>query len=315
MKRAPVWLLLLAVMAGSAGFVTLGTWAILSSVEVPEVSVIDDASSQVRVWVDGGISEDGGILVVQTVAPAGLNVELPTLEVEGLTFSREAETRREVVGDRVVATERYRFRGAGGMYELPPVTAYWLDENDEPQRADSQPIWIDIDVDPPREGEIVDIAEPSAVWSFPWLILAVVGGLLGLLGGGLFVAFRSVPTSSTTERALPPHVIALREWRAVRGDESINDYDTAVELSRIFREYTEAVLGFPASAYTSRQTLDHLRNLQHLPEGNVPRAKRLLRATDLVKYAEHTAEGDFFDDLDADLRAFIDATRPAGGER
>ena len=315
MKRAPVWLILLAVLSGSVGFVALGTWAVMSSIEAPDVSAVDDARSRVGVWVDGGITEDGGILMVQTVAPAGLNVELPTLEVEGLTFSREGDTRREVVGDRMVATERYRFRGTGGMYELPPVTAYWLDEHDEPQRADSEPIWIDIDVDPPREGEIVDIAEPAAVWSFPWFILAIVGGLFTLLGGGLFVAFRSVPSSTASERVLPPHVLALREWRSVRDDEEINDYDTAVELSRIFREYTEAVLGFPASAYSSRQTLDHLRNLQHLPEGNVPRAKRLLRATDLVKYAEHTAEGDFFDDLDADLRAFIDATRPAGGDR
>ena len=50
--------------------------------------------------------------------------------------------------------------------------------------------------------------------------------------------------------------------------------------------------------------------MAHLPKGNVPRAKKLLRATDLVKYAEVSPESDFFDDMDADLRAFVGSTRP-----
>ena len=50
--------------------------------------------------------------------------------------------------------------------------------------------------------------------------------------------------------------------------------------------------------------------MQHLPEGNMARARRLLRATDRVKYAELRPGQDFFEDLEADLRAFVGSTRP-----
>jgi hypothetical protein len=38
--------------------------------------------------------------------------------------------------------------------------------------------------------------------------------------------------------------------------------------------------------------------------------RRILRATDKVKYAESRPSPEFFEELDSDLRAFIDATRP-----
>ena len=86
--------------------------------------------------------------------------------------------------------------------------------------------------------------------------------------------------------------------------------DKAKALSSIFRDYAEAVLSFPASAWTTTEILEKMRSMSHLAEGNVPRARRLLRATDKVKYAEHRPGEDFFEDLDADLRAFVGSTRP-----
>ena len=47
-----------------------------------------------------------------------------------------------------------------------------------------------------------------------------------------------------------------------------------------------------------------------LPRTNLPRAKRLLRATDRVKYAEVPPDERFFAELEDDLRGFIDATKP-----
>ena len=110
--------------------------------------------------------------------------------------------------------------------------------------------------------------------------------------------------------AEPPDTVAIRAWEAVRADEALDDERKAQALSRIFRDYTEAALGIPAVAWTTTEILGHLGRMANLPEGNVPRARRLLRATDLVKFAEKKPGTDFFEDLDADLRAFVGSTRP-----
>ena len=91
---------------------------------------------------------------------------------------------------------------------------------------------------------------------------------------------------------------------------SEQDFEKAQALSSIFRDYTEAALGFPASAWTTTEILEKLRSMVRLTEGNVPRARRLLRAPDRVKYAEQVPGRDFFEDLDAALRAFLGSTRP-----
>ena len=109
----------------------------------------------------------------------------------------------------------------------------------------------------------------------------------------------------------PPDLVALRQWDAIRSDEGLDDETRAQGASRIFREYTEAVLVFPASSWTTSEILRHLQRLAHLPQGNLPRAKRLLRATDRLKFAGESARDELFDELDADLRGFVASTRPS----
>ena len=106
--------------------------------------------------------------------------------------------------------------------------------------------------------------------------------------------------------------VALEAWDRIRGDAALQVEQKATALAELFRVYVEGVLGFEATARTTREILDHLGSLTHLPEGNVHRAKRILRATDLVRFAEdrpRTPE-EWLADLDADLRGFVDATRP-----
>ena len=54
---------------------------------------------------------------------------------------------------------------------------------------------------------------------------------------------------------MAPDVLAIRAWEQVRSDTTMSDYDKCVEISRIFREYVEAVLGFVATAWTTREIL------------------------------------------------------------
>ena len=77
-----------------------------------------------------------------------------------------------------------------------------------------------------------------------------------------------------------------------------------MEISRIFREHVEAGWGLLRPLDHPRD-LDHLQGLQHLQSGNVPRAKRLLRATDRIKFADAKAALELFDELDAALRGFV----------
>ncbi|HMV70485.1 MAG TPA: hypothetical protein PKA64_26830 [Myxococcota bacterium] len=107
-----------------------------------------------------------------------------------------------------------------------------------------------------------------------------------------------------------PHLAALRRWEAVRADPSLDDHARALALSEIFRDYVEATLSFAARALSTTEILRHLEQLTFLPRENLPRAKRLLRATDRVKYADDQPGTDLFEELDSDLRAFVESTRP-----
>lgn len=263
----------------------------------------------VRAWLDGAVGEKGGTLVVQTAYDPTGQVDLPAPEVQGLEFE-EAGARAERIGDREVVTHRFRFTGKKGSYEIGSLVATWRGEAGDVE-ATGSPVFVDLGVEAPREAEPEDIVDPEPVRRIPWAAIGGIGLGAAVLGGGLYVAFgatRRRPIAAAPPE--PPDVVALRAWLAVRSDPALSDHDKALHLSRIFREYVEAVLGFPAQAWTTTEIVEHLGAMRHLPEGNVPRARRLLRATDRVKFAEHQPGVDFFEELDADLRAFVGTTAP-----
>ena len=264
---------------------------------VPDLAVTADARD---------VSASGGTLTVTTVY-TGESVEIPDAPtVDGLTFALREDPRQERLGGRTVVTQVWRFTGKKGSYEIPAITVSSGEDS-----ASSAPLWVDMGVEPPASGELADIAEPAAVWTIPWTPILAVGGGLALFTGMTGLAFAwALKPRRQEEVVLPPDVRWLRAWEFARMNPSLTDEDRARELSRIFREYTEEVLGFPAVSWTTSEILEKLDSLVHLPDGNLPRAKRLLRATDLVKYAEVAPGEDFFDGLDGDLRAFIGSTRP-----
>ncbi len=266
-------------------------------------------SEGVRAWVEAQ-RDDGGVLVVQVAVPADVDVELPEPEARGLTLQADGEARVERVGARVVITQRYHFSGEPGIYEVPALVARYTGPEGE-GRVRSSPLWVDLGTEPPRPDVLADIDEPATVWQPPaaWQIAAVLGvGLLGV--GGLAAiawAFRPVPVAP---RVISPYERALAAWESARRDAGLSEHDLALAVSRIFREYLDEALRFPATAWSTTETLAHLEAMAFLPEGNVPRARRLLRATDRVKFADAQARAELFEELDADLRAFLDSTRP-----
>jgi hypothetical protein len=252
--------------------------------------------------------DDGG-LALRVVVSGPLDQDAPSLslpEVDGIRWD-VPNSRDERTTTQRVTTYEIPFSAKPRAYTLQAVCAAASDE-----RTCAEPLYVDIGAPPDRSG-MADIFDPPEVREIPWLTLGAGTISLSLLGIGLYMLRRAREEEASPEPVVlreAPDRVALRAWDAVRGDPTLSAEDKAQALSEIFRAYVEEVLDVPARAWTSRQTLDHLSALNHLPDGNVERASRLLRATDRVKYAAATPGPAFFETLGDDLRAFIQDTRP-----
>ena len=250
-----------------------------------------------------------GVLHVQVAVPDGVVPLVPTPGGEGLTLESIGEMEQERVGVRQVLTWRWSVSGAAGSYEIQPLDL-WVAGVDDPLARTSS-LFVDLDVEPPREGTWADISDPSRVRVIPWAWVLGVGSIALLSLAGVIWAFRRPRAEIVVEVPREaPDVVVLRGWESVRRDGRLDDYTKALALSRLFRDYLEAVLAFPATAWTTTETVGHLRGLSHLQEHHVPEARRLLRATDRVKYAGDQPGQDLFELLTEDLSGFVEATRP-----
>lgn len=284
--------------------------ALVSGCGEAPVGADPSAPVELRVTLGGAPRAGGGVLVVQAAYDPGGELRLPDPVSEGLTFEPDGPPTTERIGDRDVITRRYVFRGAKGSYEIPPLLASWKGSDGVEAEAQSVALFVDLDVQPPRPGELQDIVEPPPVLRIPWVPIVAVASLFA---GGLWFAFRprrraEVPVAPPD----PPDVACLKAWELVRDDPRTSIEEKAEALARLFRVYVEAVLGFEATSRTTSELLAHLGGMAHLPQGNVPRAKRVLRATDRVRFAEERPAGEWLAELDADLRAFVESTRPSG---
>lgn len=275
----------------------------------PTLAPVEEPPATARMYLDGPV-KSGSTLVVQQSVADGVELDLTEPWSPDVELRLDGEPRVEQLGDRLVTTQRYRWLAETGSHQLAPLQGEWRDGLGNTGEVLVPGLLLDVGVSP--DVELADIAEPEPVWTMPWGFVGGSALLLGLIGAGVWFAGRvgrpQVQASELVEE--PPHVVALRAWDAVRKDPDLDSHQKAVAIAQIFRTYTEAVLDFPASAATTREILDKLGSLRHLPEGNVPRARRLLRATDRVKFAGESGTNELFEELDSDLRAFIAGTRP-----
>jgi hypothetical protein len=272
------------------------------------------AADPATLHVDGTLEKltDGGLAVrVQASAPASggaLTVDEPA--GIGVTLTPLEDRTEEIgVGEarRVVQTRTWRVSGPPGRFVVDALCA-----RQGGGYACSETLYVDLGAPPPRP-DMADIVEPPPVagrspwgWATAALLASAVLAWAWRTGKLPHRAPREAPVAPP-ER---PDVAALRRWDAIRRDVHLSDADKALALSEIFRAYAEATLDFPARALSTTETLAHLSSLPYLLPENVIRARRVLRATDRVKYAEVRPGEDLFLELDADLRAFIEATRP-----
>lgn len=258
----------------------------------------------VEAWVQ---SPDGKPEIVLQIR-ADEAVEITPPSGDGVTLGAMRE-RVEVVGGLTVTTRTWQLQPRPGSAVLSGACA--TAGGGEPVCA--EPVYVDFGKAPDRPG-MADIVEPGRLWSIPWLPIFGAVAVLGILVAWARRA-RSKPPAPVPAGPPEPHdARALRRWAEVQADTTLDDLSRAEALSEIFREYVEAALAFPARSWSTTETLAHLGRLAHLARENVPRARSLLRATDRVKYADVRPGADLFEELDADLRAFIDSTRPRAWE-
>lgn len=275
---------------------------------------VSDGESQapveLRTTIDGILDSGRGSMWIQAEFDPQGSLSMPEPLAEGLTFYIDGPPRHERILGRDVITQHYFFEGPSGSYEIPPLAAEWV-FGDQTHVANSSALFIDLGVEPPRSEDIADIYLSSfplsSIWT--WLIL----GGVGVLGGVALLWWRRQRAQEILLEEAPPepaHVIALRKWELAYSDLEVSSEEKTQQLSWIFREYTQGALNFPATAWTTTEIMIFLRDLPHLPDGNLVRAKSLLRATDRVKYADGKATGPFFEELDSHFRAFLESTRP-----
>lgn len=188
--------------------------------------------------------------------------------------------------------------GPDGSYELEAFDIVVKGPTDATTLR-TTPVFVDIGVEGPNS-ELQDVSvaqrpEPP-VWPKVLGGLAAAAALLGLA----YAAWQRFKPQPLPPPETPPHIVALREWNQARMKLRGDDHGLALALSDIFRRYAQAVTGTQATALTSSELLHELPR-----HWDRERCKRLLTATDLIKFARAEGGQDLFNQLDRDLKAVL----------
>ena len=188
--------------------------------------------------------------------------------------------------------------GPDGSYELEAFDVVVKGPTDATTLR-TTPVFVDIGVDGPRS-ELQEVS--AAQRPEPPLWPKVLAGLAGAaaLMGLAYAAWQRFKPQPAPPPATPPHILALREWNTARMKLRDDDHALALALSDIFRRYAQAVTGLQATALTSSELLHGLPR-----HWDRERCKRLLTATDLIKFARAEGGQDLFNQLDLDLKAVL----------
>ena len=237
-----------------------------------------------RVEVDEAIT-------VHLEAPGADGLEVPPVEGLQVEVVEISEGAWDIV-----------YSGPPGSYILEPVQVHAGGEAVPGPRY-----YVDLGVQGPSS-DLNPLAsmtpiEERPIW--PWfLALAVTGFTAGGVITGVLI-WRNRDTSAPPPPPIPPDVEALGALNAAV-DAGLDDHAFALAISAVFRRYVERITGEPATARTSFEVLASLDE-RFDPE----MSKKLLTATDLIKFAREQGSAELFAELVAGLRAIIIATRPA----
>jgi hypothetical protein len=185
-----------------------------------------------------------------------------------------------------------------------PVMATAPDGSQTP--FDPLPVFVDLGVKGPA-AQLQDYASAPPPAGPPWLALGLGAAALAAVAVGIWRWRRPPPKIPALPD--PADVVALRAWETARA-QGLDDHALALALSQILRQYLQDVTGWPATARTSREVLEHLGEAELLGVADRVRAGRVLDATDRLKFAREGGGADFFVELDGDFRAVVAAMRP-----
>jgi hypothetical protein len=213
-------------------------------------------------------------------------------------------------GGREHRIHRYALDAPDGSYivGLPELEA--AGSGDAVRTIEVPPVFVDVGVPPPVAGDMGELAvapppEPAPVW--PWV--AVGAGVL--LAGGIAAWLVHRRRNRPPPPPVPAHVRAQRAWEQARR-EHVVESDLAQALSEVLRRYLEDISGWPATARTTREIDGFLAAERLLDRDHRARARRILDATDRLKYAREGGGSGFFERMDEDFAAVIQATTAAG---
>jgi hypothetical protein len=219
-----------------------------------------------------------------------VRVHLPA----GVQFSVPEPLRAERVSEGDDGTATWEVRGETGSYVLDVAI---------PGASSPVSMYVDIGVSGPTAGTLEDALPPVAATPsrWPWVLAASVG--LGAVAAVAWRVFGTLRPPAPPPEPEPADVVARRAWALLRARTDLGPEVLAAGLSDVYRRYLDATHTWPATARTTREILDNLAG--ELPVAQLERARRLLGATDLVKFSEHGARASVLEALDDDFAALV----------
>mgnify|MGYP004417141571 CR=1 FL=1 len=228
------------------------------------------------------------------------------IEIDGVAVEAVDSQYIESSGGNT-ANYRYALNAPDGSYVLEPIAFSFAGPDGELRTRESQRLFFDFgDEGPSSPIDAMVPAPPEPVSPWPNRIRWILAGmlLLALLG----VLWKKRPKKQVpVVPPVPPDLEALAAWQKVQSNPDLDDHMRALLLSQIYRRYLERRFVLPASAYTTAEVLGSLRGV--LTERHIGQSKRLLTATDRIKYARRGGGLALFTSLDEDLRELIASTR------
>jgi hypothetical protein len=283
----------------------------------------DDGGVSVTARVDNPVTpfHQDMTLTITVEAPAELDISLPNLgeSIGGLDVHGEPVTHTEAAGAaRTRRTVRYTLDPVFvGDYVIESMEVTWGENG----RAATPPLAVRVRELTPEEEQAAQqflpyagpIEVPPPFWR-TWPFLAGAAAVALLVAGALIylVAFRRKRPAFSAPPALPWEA-ALEKLRALeeRGWRESGEYGPYhVELSAILRHYIEDRFHLHAPEQTTPEFLADAARSGLLTSEQQHVLAKLLRHSDMVKFARYVPTADEMLRSLEQVREFVDETAP-----
>lgn len=278
----------------ASGFLTIGA-CVETKDALPEAAL---PPVELRTAIDKTEATTGDILLYEVVVDrqSSITVELgePASTIAGfriVDLGLDPVVRK---GERVLERRWYKLRAdLVGSYVLPAVSAGFAtgaEANGTSQQLLSSPIYVEVNSVLPQDGNATAIRDikpleaiPQGRWGW-WF----AGAALPIVGAAGFLLWRR-RRGKVQLPELPAHEAAYQALNSLR---ELDLADAAAVrrycflLSEILRAYVEQRFGLNATDLTTPEIVVRLGDLRRVSADDKDRLRRVLDATDRVKFAD-----------------------------